>query len=91
MLLVSKGDAAIGDAASRVGEACTSGVRVGDGIEISVANGVFVVAGGMVEVGTEAIPQNWASSSPLEAEYKGDSIEKFSDSSGCLTVLSGHE
>jgi hypothetical protein len=91
MLLVSRGDEAIVVAAPTVGEPSATGVKDGDGIEMSVAKGVFVVAGGIVAVGAEAMPQSWASNSPFEAEYSDDSVEKFSESSGCLIVPSGQE
>ena len=78
-------------AASTVGVRSTAGVKVGDGIETSVATGVFVIAGAIVEVGAEAMPQSCPSNSPFEAEYRDDSVEKFYDSSGCLIVPSGQE
>jgi len=92
-LFVSRGDEAIvvSVTASRMGEACAAGVKVGDGIETSVAKEVFVVAGGIVAVGPDAMLQNCASSSPFEAEYKFDSVEKFSENSGCRMVPSGQE
>ena len=64
---MSKGEELVGTTGSRVGDASAARVKVGDGIETSVANGVFVIAGGIVAVGAEAIPQNCASSSPFEA------------------------
>lgn len=90
-LLVSNGDELVGTTASRVDEASAAGVRVGDGTKPNVAEGVFVIAGGIVAVGAETMPQNCASSSPFEALYKDDSVEKFSESAGCLTVPSGQE
>ena len=90
-LLVSRGDELVGATASSVGEASAVRVRVGDGTETNVAKGVFVIAGSIVAVGAEAMPQNWASRSPLEAEYRVELGEKFSEITGCLTVLSGQE
>jgi hypothetical protein len=71
-----------------VGEASLVGVR--DGVTAEAVGGGDILTGAIVEVGWEAIPQNCESRSVFEAEYSVDSVEKFSEISGCLTVPSGH-